>query len=235
MTVLATVVSRPTPERAIIDAGSKALTSDLLGLDGYGLVLEHPDAVIYQLNEEHGLLDVSRCASPPAVGDRVHVLPNHTCVVTNLFDRLFIVSGGSCRRACRSRRAASRSERKAHDQATFRYFACPALPGGEGGRLRLHLRPGAGRADGRIVEGGVGAQTTKVLENIAAALALAGCELSDVVKTTVWLKRAEDFAEFNAAYAPFFPNNPPARSTAESRLMIDILVEIEAIAYKPLR
>ncbi len=88
--------------------------------------------------------------------------------------------------------------------------------------------------DGRIVEGGVGAQTTKVLENIAAALALAGCELSDVVKTTVWLKRAEDFAEFNAAYAPFFPTNPPARSTAESRLMIDILVEIEAIAYKPL-
>lgn len=94
MTVLATVVSRPTAGRAIIDAGSKALTSDLLGLDGYGLVLEHPDAVIYQLNEEHGLLDVSRCSAPPSVGDRVHVLPNHTCVVTNLFDRLFIVSGG---------------------------------------------------------------------------------------------------------------------------------------------
>lgn len=87
---------------------------------------------------------------------------------------------------------------------------------------------------GKIVEGSVGAQTKKVLENISAALALAGCELSDVVKTTVWLKRAEDFAEFNAAYAPFFPTNPPARSTAESRLMIDILVEIEAVAYKPL-
>ncbi|WP_417423756.1 RidA family protein [Hoeflea sp.] len=88
-------------------------------------------------------------------------------------------------------------------------------------------------SDGKIIDGGVGAQTTKVLENIAAALALAGCELSDVVKTTVWLKRAEDFADFNAAYAPFFPKDPPARSTAESRLMIDILVEIEAIAYKP--
>ena len=88
--------------------------------------------------------------------------------------------------------------------------------------------------DGKIVEGGVGQQTTKVLDNVAAALALAGCQMSDVVKTTVWLKRAEDFAEFNAAYAPFFPKDPPARSTAESRLMIDILVEIEAIAYKPL-
>lgn len=84
--------------------------------------------------------------------------------------------------------------------------------------------------EGKIVDGGVGAQTTKVL-----ALALAGCVLSDVVKTTVWLKRTEDFAEFNAANVPFFQKNPPARSTAESRLMIDILVEIEAIAYKPLR
>lgn len=87
--------------------------------------------------------------------------------------------------------------------------------------------------DGKIIEGGVGAQTTRVLENIASVLALAGCDLTDVVKTTVWLKRVEDFAEFNAAYAPFFQKDPPARSTAESRLMIDILVEIEAIAYKP--
>src|SRR5690606_23717224 len=59
MTVLATVVSRPTADRAILDAGSKALTSDLLGLEGYGMILEHPEAVIYQLNEEHGLVDVS--------------------------------------------------------------------------------------------------------------------------------------------------------------------------------
>ena len=60
-----------------------------------------------------------------------------------------------------------------------------------------------------------------------ATLALAGCNLSDVVKTTVWLKHAEDFAGFNAAYAPFFPENPPARSTAESRLMIDIVLVAE--------
>lgn len=89
-------------------------------------------------------------------------------------------------------------------------------------------------ADGEIVPGGIAGQTTQVLENIARVLSMAGCTLADVVKTTVWLKRAEDFAGFNAAYAPFFPKDPPARSTAESRLMIDILVEIEAIAYKPL-
>ena len=87
---------------------------------------------------------------------------------------------------------------------------------------------------GKIVDGGIIAQTRQVMENIGAGLALAGCELSDVVKTTVWLKHAENFPEFNTAYAAYFPKNPPARSTAESRLMIDILVEIEAIAYKPL-
>jgi enamine deaminase RidA (YjgF/YER057c/UK114 family) len=58
--------------------------------------------------------------------------------------------------------------------------------------------------------------------------------VSDVIKTTVWLRDRDDFASFNEAYAEFFPENPPARSTAESRLMIDIAVEIEAIAYKPL-
>lgn len=94
MTVLATVVSRPTADRAILDAGSKALTSDLLGLKGFGIILEHPEAAIYQLNEEHGLVDVSRCATSPQVGDRVHVLPNHTCVVSNLFDNVFIVADG---------------------------------------------------------------------------------------------------------------------------------------------
>ena len=87
--------------------------------------------------------------------------------------------------------------------------------------------------DGRIVEGGVAAQTERVLENLAAALGLAGAELSDVVKTTVWLRDAADFAEMNAVYGRFFPTEPPARSTVESRLMIDIAVEIEAVAYKP--
>ena len=88
--------------------------------------------------------------------------------------------------------------------------------------------------EGKIVAGGIKAETEQVMKNVDATLALAGCSLSDVVKTTVWLKHAEDFADFNEVYARFFSENPPARSTAESRLMIDIRVEIEAIAYKPL-
>jgi len=50
----------------------------------------------------------------------------------------------------------------------------------------------------------------------------------------VWLRDRDDFSAFNEAYGKHFPSDPPARSTAESRLMIDIAVEIEAIAYKPL-
>lgn len=88
-------------------------------------------------------------------------------------------------------------------------------------------------ADGKIVSGGVAAETDQVIANITAVLKQAGCTLSDVVKTTVWLRDRDDFAAFNDAYGKHFPTDPPARSTAESRLMIDVAVEIEAIAYKP--
>jgi D-serine deaminase-like pyridoxal phosphate-dependent protein len=93
LTVMATVVSRPTADRAIIDAGSKALTSDTLGLEGFGLVLDHPEATITGLSEEHGNLDVARCARKPAIGERIRILPNHACVVSNLFDAVHLASG----------------------------------------------------------------------------------------------------------------------------------------------
>jgi reactive intermediate/imine deaminase len=88
-------------------------------------------------------------------------------------------------------------------------------------------------ADGKVVDGGIEAETRKVLENVEKCLELAGCDIGDVVKTTVWLRNRDDFPAFNKVYGEFFPQNPPARSTAESRLMIDIAVEIEAVAYKP--
>lgn len=89
-------------------------------------------------------------------------------------------------------------------------------------------------ASGSPVGGDIAKQTRQSLENVKAALALAGADMSDVVKTMVWLQDARDFGGFNKTYAEYFSTNPPARSTAESRLMIDIKVEIEAIAYKPL-
>lgn len=87
--------------------------------------------------------------------------------------------------------------------------------------------------NGQIVEGGIEAQTRQVLENVKAALALAGATMEDVVKTTVWLEDARDFGRMNAVYATYFPKEPPARTTVESRLMIDIKIEVEAIAYAP--
>jgi D-serine deaminase-like pyridoxal phosphate-dependent protein len=92
--VIATVVSRPTPGRAILDAGSKTLTSDLaIGATGHGLLVEHPEAEVYKLNEEHGMVDVSRCARPPEVGDRVTIVPNHACTAANLHDEIVLHRG----------------------------------------------------------------------------------------------------------------------------------------------
>ena len=87
--------------------------------------------------------------------------------------------------------------------------------------------------DGSVVDGGIEPQTRQVLDNVKAALALAGATMEDVVKTTVWIEDARDFGGMNKVYATYFPKGPPARTTVESRLMIDIKVEIEAVAYAP--
>jgi D-serine deaminase-like pyridoxal phosphate-dependent protein len=91
--VIATVVSRAGPDRGILDAGSKTLTSDTGGLDGHGLILEHPQARIQKFAEEHGFLDLAACNDRPKVGDVVRVIPNHVCVVVNMVDRLIATRG----------------------------------------------------------------------------------------------------------------------------------------------
>jgi D-serine deaminase-like pyridoxal phosphate-dependent protein len=98
LTILATVVSRPTAERAVIDAGSKTLSSDLLPSgpgDGYGLLADYPDAAITRLSEEHGVIDLSRSARKPEIGERVRIIPNHACVVTNLHDQVYVYRDGA--------------------------------------------------------------------------------------------------------------------------------------------
>lgn len=95
MHVLATVVSRPTATRAVLDAGSKALTSDLLGFADHGEIDGLAGARIVSLSEEHGVVDLSACTGPlPQVGDQVRVVPNHTCVISNLFDRMVFHRNG---------------------------------------------------------------------------------------------------------------------------------------------
>jgi D-serine deaminase-like pyridoxal phosphate-dependent protein len=94
LTVYATVVSRAEADRGILDSGSKTLTSDTGGLEGHGLILEHPQAKIARFAEEHGFLDLSACNDRPRVGDVVRIVPNHVCVVVNMVDRLVTVRGG---------------------------------------------------------------------------------------------------------------------------------------------
>jgi D-serine deaminase-like pyridoxal phosphate-dependent protein len=94
LTVYATVVSRAEADRGILDSGSKTLTSDTGGLEGHGLILEHPQARIARFAEEHGFLDLSACNDRPRVGDVVRIVPNHVCVVVNMVDRLVTVRGG---------------------------------------------------------------------------------------------------------------------------------------------
>ena len=94
MRVRATVVSRPTDTRAVIDCGTKVLTSDLYTVKGYGHVMEYPEAAIVSLSEEHGVVDLTGCRERPAVGDVVSVVPNHCCVVSNMVDELHGVRAG---------------------------------------------------------------------------------------------------------------------------------------------
>ena len=88
-------------------------------------------------------------------------------------------------------------------------------------------------ATGAFVPGGIAEQTRQSLLTVQAVLSQAGLTMANVVKTTVFLKDMNDFADMNGVYATFFPENPPARSAVEvARLPKDAMVEIEAIAVR---
>jgi D-serine deaminase-like pyridoxal phosphate-dependent protein len=97
-TVVATVVSRPSRDLAVIDSGSKTFATDVppgtkpLGLEGFGHVLEYPDAGLERLTEEHGMLAVT-ADHDLEVGDTLHVIPNHICSTVNLHDAVYMADG----------------------------------------------------------------------------------------------------------------------------------------------
>ncbi|MGQ0485048.1 MAG: alanine racemase [Hyphomicrobiales bacterium] len=92
--VRATVVSCPTPDRAVLDSGSKVLTSDHYYVEHYGRLVEYPGAVIANLSEEHAIVDLTRCGARPKVGEVVSVVPNHCCSVSNMNDEVNGVRNG---------------------------------------------------------------------------------------------------------------------------------------------
>jgi D-serine deaminase-like pyridoxal phosphate-dependent protein len=96
--VHATVVSRPTPTRAILDAGSKVLTTDEVeapGESGFGLVLERPGALIDELFEEHARVELSDTEPPLIIGDIVTIIPNHACGTTNMQNEVLVHRSGA--------------------------------------------------------------------------------------------------------------------------------------------
>jgi D-serine deaminase-like pyridoxal phosphate-dependent protein len=94
LTVLATVVSVPAADRAVVDAGSKTVSSDPLRPRGagFGFVVGRRSRVA-RLSEEHGVIEVVPGESF-RVGERIRILPNHACVVANLHDRLLGIRAG---------------------------------------------------------------------------------------------------------------------------------------------
>ena len=87
--VRTTVVSSPTEDRVIVDAGTKALTTEPpegWSDDRFGYVVEYPNADVFLLEEEHGHLDVSKCASKPSLGETITIIPNNANAVVNLFN-----------------------------------------------------------------------------------------------------------------------------------------------------
>ena len=89
--VISTVISAPTPERVIIDGGTKTFSSDM----GYpmGYVVEYPEAQIYQMSEEHGFVDITQCSHKPKIGERLTVIPNHACGTINMHNILIGLRG----------------------------------------------------------------------------------------------------------------------------------------------
>jgi D-serine deaminase-like pyridoxal phosphate-dependent protein len=92
---VATVVSRPAADRAVLDTGSKSLAMDpSKGHPGHGYIVGHRNVTITKLSEEHGVCEIPAGEEGFNVGDRVEVIPNHICPTVNLMDELLIARDG---------------------------------------------------------------------------------------------------------------------------------------------
>ena len=97
LSVITTVVSTSVPGRAIVDAGSKTLSSDRHEMrdgKGFGMIKTDPDAEVERLSEEHGNLNIARSRRQYRVGERLEIIPNHVCSTVNMHNRIYGVSGG---------------------------------------------------------------------------------------------------------------------------------------------
>ncbi|WP_165423340.1 alanine racemase [Ktedonosporobacter rubrisoli] len=102
LSILATVVSRPAPDLAVIDAGSKTFCGDVIpekvGLEGYGITTDGKSGLVERMNEEHGIVRLAPGFSPQ-IGDKLTFFPNHVCTSVNLSDELLVIRDGSVKDA----------------------------------------------------------------------------------------------------------------------------------------
>jgi len=94
VTILATVIDRPTPDLALIDAGSKVFSSDKTSAGISGCGLENPEISVNRVNEEHGYISFPY-ANAPKICDRIHFVPAHICTVINLASKVYLIDGES--------------------------------------------------------------------------------------------------------------------------------------------
>src|SRR5438094_606301 len=89
--VLVTVVSTARKGQIIVDGGSKTFSSDPASVQGpsFGRLVEAPECVFYRMNEEHGYVDITKSDREFAIGDRLHIIPNHVCVAVNLHEQVY--------------------------------------------------------------------------------------------------------------------------------------------------
>ena len=147
-----------------------------------------------------------------------------------------------CQRLKHQRHAPRAPRRRGSWPSASRSLVATTLAAAASSRLSKAVRAGdfvyltgqvPRQGDQPMTTGTVEEQTRVALEAIKATLTEAGCELSDVVKAMVWLREREDFPGFNAVFAEYFPTEPPARSAVLNQLLVDVRVEIEVVAYRP--
>ncbi|MBZ4654383.1 MAG: alanine racemase [Peptococcaceae bacterium] len=96
LTILATVISKPTAERVVVDAGVKALTAftraqGICHTPGYGLVKGFNDLRLKKLYDEHGIILSAEANSKLQIGDKIEIIPNHACPTCNLYDKIYVI------------------------------------------------------------------------------------------------------------------------------------------------
>ncbi len=91
LTLLTTVISRPTPDRVVIDAGRKGISQDF----GLPQPANSPGLEVVRFSEEHGILKLAKPGREPKVGDKIELIPSHVCTTVNLHDTFYALRGDS--------------------------------------------------------------------------------------------------------------------------------------------